>query len=264
MVEYYKTNKGYYFKIKKNKKIRISKEEFLKKNKQKGGSNNSEEAQIKQIAESLKSLKHECTAPNHMGWVIMLHGNIIPPDLSKHDQYLPQLPLNVALYLYTPIFSLLKSNISQTKKLLTGLCKVACNPNTNGSQMREIIDKGYNISKVEPGSFYYDMNLGGSRGFVPKETYGLFRCDKNNNFYPIQILENPEDFTTLGYIVNEITKSNPTYNHSIHIFSCRGKSKPESHIWDTYKNKLPINSFKLPFYGELPNQYMPTGLKRGW
>ena len=80
MVEYYKTIKNYYFKIIKNKKIRISKEEYLKNNKKKGGA---------------------YMQPNHIGWVVMMHGLTIAPGQSPHRQYgqdLPRLPLNVALY----------------------------------------------------------------------------------------------------------------------------------------------------------------------
>lgn len=263
MVEYYKTNKGYYFKIIKNKKIRISKDEYSKNNKKKGGAHNLQSAQIPQYIVS-----------NHIGWVIILHGKTISPGLSPHrqaNQELPQLPLNVALYLYSPILDKLASSANKIKPILTSLCKAASNPNTNGTQMRSIADKGYNISKVEPGSFFYDMYLGGPHEWIPKESYGVFRCDQNGEYNPIQQLENPEEHTTLGHIINNILTLAPYYNHSIHIFSCRGKSKRDANIWDTYynnhkKNKKYImaNSFNLPFRGELPNEYMPPGLKRGW
>ena len=271
MVKYYKTNKNYYFKIVKNKKIRISKEEYLKNNKKKGGAYNSQSLRAQQYAQQYAQAQQYHvdqqihTVPNHMGWVIALHGKTIPPSQSPHieiGQEFPQLPLNVALYLYTPLSTSLSSSASLMKKTLGRLCRVACNPDPNGSQMRSIANQKYKISKVEPGSFFYDMYLGGPREWVPKETYGFFRCDKDNNFNPIQLLDYPENFTTLGYLISYILKSFPNFNHSIHIYSCRDRIEKSHSQWN--KNNMLANSFNLPFKGELPNEYTPPGKKRGY
>ena len=251
MVEYYKTNKNYYFKIVKNKKIIISKEEYLKNNKKKGGA---------------------YMQPNHIGWVVMMHGLTIAPGQSPHREYgqdLPRLPLNVALYLYAPIGKSAISRKSSERQLQLVLCKAACNPDTNGRIMSAIADKGYNISKVEPGSFFYDMYLGGPRGNINIESYGVFRCNEHDNCKPIQQLPNPESTTTLGTIIQNILNTNPGINHSIHIWACRDTSSRNSQKWNNYYNrenntKIAANSLKLPFSGQLPNKYMPPGLQRGW
>ena len=263
MVKYYETTGGYFYKIIKNNKKRISKKEYMKKNLKGGigsnnnmGSNNANNSNNNMGSNNANNSNNNNNYNNCFNedfkdnnWIVLLHGTM------TDEEY--KLPDNIQLYNYASLGDPYRIYLPPDPRAagqpdMNKICNTAEN---TGSFIESIIGKVEHISKAEGGEMIFDMVLGGPSNKIPDDVYGIFRCidGKPERVEGIDLEDGWITLHELLEIISEYDGENLQTCNTVHILSCRGGLNPQ------YETKHgTINSSKKPWLGNF--SYIPSHL----